>query len=1044
MALLCLSIVESHAQCAISMSAEVVQCNDNDDTFNALITVIGTGTGPTFVLGGNGNTYGSFSYGSSPIEIGPFTNDGTIYNFAAIDNTTLTCFGEAEILPYDECIIECDINITDVEFELCDGLARYAKVYIETSSNVGNDFTLLINQVPTASFLYGQEFYTIGPLIGDCETGIGITVFDNADNTCSDFYWQPGPWCCPDECVINDVIVNTYCVNDDIAGIIVDFNYNGNANEQFEILLDSVAVDTSWVFEFPDTFFYNFVGVVPDSINQGFGVKHVAKPNCGFYDDYIITCDNTPPCSFSNIIVNPITCDGPSTYSLGLDFQVESATSIFFDVYGDGIYLGAYQYADLPVVIDNFPERDAEFDIITINDNGNNACSETIEFLGPDCTTAPCMFSNYFIEAHECDDNGMFDMYIQFDVEGQGDEGFIIRGNGIIYDTFQYDQDWYVFGPFEGDCETILEFILIDIEFPDCQAENGFTEPICCPVADCVLSDLTFDDIECDGEAMFFHYDFNYADVTDGSYDIFLEDQLVGTGDFADLGNGSNITVPANDIGIYNITVCVNDNPDCCTSNSFQGPLCSDSLCVISDFFLEPQDCSSDGTFYVDLEFNVINQSASGFTVFGDGNNYGTFEYGESFYTVGPFEGDCQSVYEFVVVDNENQDCTSNFLFIGPICCDIIECQIVDLEVNTVECDDSGNYWVNINFEALGATNDFFDVIVDNEIISFHAIEDLPVEILYPASGNENDVLTVCINDNADCCAITEFPALDCSEQNNECNISNVFAEPYECDENGEFLVDIAFDYENGSNDGFMIVGNGIDYGNFLYGETFYTVGPILADCETILEFVIIDLSDPDCSNFIAFEEPICCEEGEGCQITDLEVEIISCDSTEQVFFASISFDVIDLTTQFFGISGNGEDYGLFGYGQDSYTIGPLEADGTTIYEFIVSDLEFENCSAIVDLGTVSCMTVGTDDELFTPNIIVWQTDDILTINNPDLLNIQALKIFSLEGKYLSGLQSPTTQSNIELQLETELNGIYFLTVLVDNKLHTIKIPLFR
>jgi len=245
LAILCLVALKSDAQCNVSISAEVVQCNDITNTFNALITVTGTGTGSSFVLGGDGITFGTFSYSSSPIEIGPFNNDGTVHNFAAIDNTTLTCFGETQILPYDECTIECEINISDVEFQLCDGLARFADVYIDHSTNVGSSFVLLINQVPIDTFEYGQEFYTIGPLTGDCETGIGITVFDDFHNGCSDFYWQPGPWCCPDECVINDVIVNTYCVNDDISGIIVDFNYNGNSNEQFEIIIDSVAIDTA-------------------------------------------------------------------------------------------------------------------------------------------------------------------------------------------------------------------------------------------------------------------------------------------------------------------------------------------------------------------------------------------------------------------------------------------------------------------------------------------------------------------------------------------------------------------------------------------------------------------------------------------------------------------------------------------------------------------------------------------------------------------------------------------------------------------------------
>ena len=147
------------------------------NTFNALITVTGTGVGSTFVLGGDGLTFGSFAYNSPPIEIGPFSNNGTIHNFAAIDNTDVTCFGEAQILPYNDCPVECEIEITDVEFLLCDGLERYANIHISHSSNVSQSFTLLVNQVSQGVFNYGQDVYTIGPLEGNCVDGIGCLLY---------------------------------------------------------------------------------------------------------------------------------------------------------------------------------------------------------------------------------------------------------------------------------------------------------------------------------------------------------------------------------------------------------------------------------------------------------------------------------------------------------------------------------------------------------------------------------------------------------------------------------------------------------------------------------------------------------------------------------------------------------------------------------------------------------------------------------------------------------------------------------------------------
>ncbi len=1022
------------------MTAEVVNCSDALNTFNALITVSGTGVGNSFALGGNGVSFGSFAYSSSPIEIGPFSNNGTTYNFAVVDNTSVLCFDEAQILPFENCPVECILDIVDVEFLVCDGLERYVNVYIENNANVSENFTLLINQVPQGVFNYGQDVYTIGPLEGNCAEGIAVNAFDNFVNNCSDFYWQPGPWCCPDECTISDVIVDSYCINDQLAGVIVDFNYNGASNERFEILVDDVAVDTSWVFEFPDTIFYNFNGLPPESITQGVGISHVAKPNCGFYDNYTFACQTTPPCSFSNVVLSPIACVGEDNYSLGIDFQVQSATSLFFDVYSAGQYLGAYMYADLPIVIENFPARDAEYDIITICDNGNNSCCETVEFMGLECD-APCEIFNYFVEAHECDTQGQFNMYLQFETTNEGEDGFIVRGNGIVYDTFQYSEaGWYVFGPLTADCETDLEFIVIDLENTECSAENG-VGVICCEIeVECELSNLEFDQIECDGDQLNLFYNFDFTGTTNDFYDLFINGSFVDFYEFTT--NPQSLSFPYNGSGIFEMTICENDNPDCCISSQFEGPACEEEACNIREFFIEAHECDEDGFFEVDLEFVVDNPTANSFSVFGDGNNYGSFEYGETFYTVGPFEGDCSSVYELVVVDNEEPACTSNFLFVGPVCCEIEECLIDDLLVTPIECIGDNLYNVSIDFNSSGASNDFFDVIVNDEIIGFYSLNDLPIILDYPASGNTNDVLSVCINDNADCCAIAEFQALECIMNVGDCGIFEVFAEAYECDDEGEFLVDVAFDVVDGSTAGFEIRGNGMSYGEFQYGEDFYTIGPISGDCETIYEFIVIDLSDETCFGEFVFTEPICCEI-EDCMITNLEAEIINCDSSQEIFFVSLSFESENLESQFFDVTGNGNDYGSFGFGQDSYTLGPLPADGVTEYEFIVSDILNEECSAVLEFGLVECISTSTDNTTEI-NINIYYQNGILHIDNPNNLSVTNLHIYSLVGQQLFSKNNIYGSEYSAIKTPNFNNGIYVAVLQVDDRYHSIKFPIIE
>ena len=81
-----------------------------------------------------------------------------------------------------------------------------------------------------------------------------------------------------------------------------------------------------------------------------------------------------------------------------------------------------------------------------------------------------------------------------------------------------------------------------------------------------------------------------------------------------------------------------------------------------------------------------------------------------------------------------------------------------------------------------------------------------------------------------------------------------------------------------------------------------------------------------------------------------------------------------------FRVVGNNQLYGVFEYGQSNYRLGPLDGDDTTLYEFIVQDLQNASCASFTELtNTINC-EAG----------FVWPGDanfDNVT-NNLDILNI--------------------------------------------------------
>ena len=89
------------------------------------------------------------------------------------------------------------------------------------------------------------------------------------------------------------------------------------------------------------------------------------------------------------------------------------------------------------------------------------------------------------------------------------------------------------------------------------------------------------------------------------------------------------------------------------------------------------------------------------------------------------------------------------------------------------------------------------------------------------------------------------------------------------------------------------------------------------------------------------------------CIINELNVEASECDQFGK-FYVTINFNHAG-TSQKFKVQGNGVNYGLFEYSALPVKIGPLSADCTTQYEFVVRDNEIPTCLAFAEVGTKCC-----------------------------------------------------------------------------------------
>jgi len=427
------------------------------------------------------------------------------------------------------------------------------------------------------------------------------------------------------------------------------------------------------------------------------------------------------------------------------------------------------------------PADDTEYEFIFF-DSDDALCFEFIEVGIVDCEEInACIISEVAVEATDCNMDGNFFVNLSFDSVNPGNEGFTVQGNGINYGNFDYGESTYEIGPLSGDCETIYEFIIIDIEESDCESFGELLEPICCDIPECTLSDLSFDQI-CK-PAVNYILNFNYVDESSDQFELYIDGLLIGTYNYVDLPITSDLGQPQFMASFITVQVVDTENEDCSTIEDNIEVGCVPE-CENSELFVETHPCDGE-VFYVDFEFETNQDSvAEGFVFYVNDMVFESYTYGETFYTAGPFEGDCSTLYTFSIVDQVNEDCISSYEFTEPICCDtIVDCLISDISVELLECDEEEMSFI-LNFNNIGTTNDFFDVTSREGYFDSFLYSDLPLTISgYPNTGNAFEFISICDNDNSEeCCAEWEWNVEECKTDTVDCKLSELNVELLECD----------------------------------------------------------------------------------------------------------------------------------------------------------------------------------------------------------------------------------------------------------------------
>ncbi len=354
------------------------------------------------------------------------------------------------------------------------------------------------------------------------------------------------------------------------------------------------------------------------------------------------------------------------------------------------------------------------------------------------------------------------------------------------------------------------------------------------------------------------------------------------------------------------------------------------SPCNIFDVVVTTGDCQpNSNTYSLTLDFEVTEPTNSQFEVWAGNTQYlGIFPLSALPVQISnfPASGNANDIIRICI--NDNEGCCEYKEFVAPDC-NPTPCNIYDVVVTTGDCLPGTNkYTLTLDFEVTAPTTANFGVWTSNNtFLGNYALSALPVQITnFPASGNNNDVIKICINDNPNCCEYKEFPAPDCN--NTPCEITPLVVTTGECHNNGTYQVTVNFDVASISPlDSFMVFANGGFLGKFGINQLPLTIQnfPWNGGATDVIKICVAN-DQTECCRMKEFAVPDCL--AGPCEIFDLVVDPGQCTSN-QSYSLLVNFQVSSTSAiDSFVVFANGAFLGKFGINQLPLTIPNFPSNG--------------------------------------------------------------------------------------------------------------------
>lgn len=547
------------------LTATVVGCENGQ--FYVILNFQHQNTGDQgYHVQGNGVQYGDFSYDNVPLTLGPLAANGTTsYEFVVKDNAHPDCQDSYQLGTVSCSTAPCEIyDLTVVTGDCNDDGTYPATIDFQVHNPTADQFDLVGNGVSLGTFSLNDLPLTIPhfPSSGGAGGYVKVCIHNNQD--CCRILQFTAPVCNPAPCEIYNLTVQTGdCNSDGTYHATINFQVQNPGSDHFDLWGNGQLIGNYALSSLPLT--------IPNFPGDNSGPNDVVKvcitqntPCCRVLEFPAPNCSGQGTCEIYDLVVETGDCNDDGTYHVTLNFGVHNPGNSLFEVWANNQYLGVFPLSALPLHIDHFPgDNSGPNDVIKVCINDHPDCCKTKEFPAPNCSPEPCKIYDIVVETGDCNDDGTYNLWLNFQVQNPTDDQFDLWANSSTFlGTFNLSDLplHIVHFPTDGGATDRVKICINDN--PGCCKTKNFEPPVC-PGNECKIWKVKVQTTPCLCGQFFALVSFRYKNVGTEGFDIMGNGQSYGNFPYSTTQPVVIGPLAGDGTTDYEFVVKDHQNPDC-------------------------------------------------------------------------------------------------------------------------------------------------------------------------------------------------------------------------------------------------------------------------------------------------------------------------------------------------------------------------------------------------------------------------------------------------------------------------------------------------